>query len=101
MDGPRNQFLTGPAFAGDQYPARLRRHRLDELEDGAHLGALPDDVVQSREPAQLAAKITCLFFPSEAVRYSAYGAAQLVDQLMILNHVAIGAGIDCRDCSFQ
>ena len=37
-----------------------------KLEDGAHLRALPDDVVETREPPQFAAQVARLFLPLQA-----------------------------------
>src|SRR6266849_673366 len=72
---PRYQFLSRTAFPSDQYPARLRRHGLDQLKDRTHLGALSDDVVESSEPAQFTLEIACLFLPFEAVSHPVHGAA--------------------------
>ena len=46
VDGARHQFLAGAAFAGDQHAAGLRRDILDQVENGAHLRAGADDVVE-------------------------------------------------------
>ena len=48
VDGARNEFFARAAFAGDQDAAGLRRDRFDQLEDGAHLRAGADHVIEAR-----------------------------------------------------
>src|SRR5207245_1621017 len=52
MNGAGHQFFPRAALPGNQYPARLWRYGLNQIENRAHLGALPDDIVQPGEPAQ-------------------------------------------------
>src|SRR5712691_9116384 len=61
VNGAGHELLSSTAFAGDQYAARLRGNRLDKVKDGAHFGALPDDVVQTRKAPNLAAQVAGLF----------------------------------------
>ena len=51
VNGAGNQFFTRAALSGDQDAAGLRRDRLNHVEDGAHLGTLSYDVVQTGQPA--------------------------------------------------
>ena len=46
---------------------------------------------------KLPAQITGLLSPSEVVTDLLDGTAQLVDVVMILNHMAVGAGVECGD----
>src|SRR6516162_1985953 len=56
MDGTRNQFFSRTAFAGNQHTAGLRRNGLNHVEDRAHFGTLPNDIVEAGEAAQFAAQ---------------------------------------------
>src|SRR5258708_3582817 len=94
MNGSRDQLFTGTALAGDEYAAGLRRDRLDHVKDFAHLRALADDIVEAGQAAKLAPEIPRFFLPLQTLRYLADGAAKLVDQFVVFDNVAIGAGID-------
>src|SRR6266404_4857210 len=63
MNGAGHQFFAGPALSGDENAARLRSNGLNHVEDGAHVRALPDDVVQARKAAYLPPQITGFLFP--------------------------------------
>ena len=79
MNRPRHQFFSGAAFAGNQHAARLRRNRLDQLENFAHLRAGADDVIQPGEPAKFAAQDPGFFFQLDAFRNLRHRLAQLID----------------------
>src|SRR5215472_11426410 len=68
VNGAGNQLFPGSAFSSDQNAARLGRNGLNQVEDGAHLWALSDDVVKPSEPAQFSPKIASLLLPSETLR---------------------------------
>src|SRR5580765_4836899 len=75
MNGTRHQFFSSAAFAGNEDAAGLRRDGLDQVEDGAHLGTLPDDAVETGQTAQFPAEVPGLFFPLQALRDFLYGSA--------------------------
>ncbi len=94
MNRPRHQLLARPAFTGNQNAAGLRGHARDEIKNGAHVSASPDDVVVSREAAQFTAQVTGFVLELEAFVHLADGATQLVHQLVVFDDIAIGARID-------
>ena len=65
MNGAGHQLFSGSTLPGDEHAACLRSDGLNQIENRAHLGALSYDVVEPREPAQLAAQVTGLLFPPE------------------------------------
>ena len=93
----RDQFLAGAGFAGDQDAAGLRRDGHDHVEDGAHLRAVADDVVLAGEAAQFAPQVAGFVLEAQGFVHLAHGAAQLIDQVVVLDHVAVRAGIDRGD----
>src|SRR6266581_2572683 len=97
MDGTGNKFLAGPALPGDQNAARLRSDGLDHVKDGAHVGALPDNIVETGKPPKFAAEIAGFFPPFQVFGYFMNGAPQLVHELVIFDDVAVGAGVDGGD----
>ena len=58
---------------------------------------MADDVVLPGQPAQLPAQVAGLGLEAQGLIHLAHGAAQLVDQLVVLDHVAVGSGIDGGD----
>ena len=101
MNGACHQLFPGSAFSRDQHSARLRRHRLDQVKYRPHLGALPDDVVQTREPPQFPFQVSGLLLPLQALGNAAYRPPQLVHQVVVLDDVAVRARIDGRDRRIQ
>src|SRR5271167_2025562 len=67
VDCPRHEFLPCAALPRDEHTATLWGDGLDQLEDGAHLGALPNDVVQACQPTQFAAQIPRFLFPLQVL----------------------------------
>src|SRR5260370_16696379 len=57
MNGAGHQLFTGSALPGNENAARLRSNSLNHVEDGAHLLALSNDIVESRQPPDLPAQI--------------------------------------------
>ncbi len=78
VDGACDQLLSGTALAGDEHTARLRRDRLNQIKDRPHLGAVPDDVVESGQPPELASQQTDFRFPLLTVADLTDGAAELI-----------------------
>ena len=93
MNGASNQLFSRSTFSGNKHAARLRRNRLNQIENCAHLGALSNDIVEPGKPAQLPPQITRLLFPPEAFAHFLDCAAQLVDVIVVLDDIAVGAGV--------
>ena len=79
----------------------MRRDRLDHVENFPHLGALPNDVIEPGQAAKLPAEIASLFFPLQAFRDLADGAAKLVDQFVVFDDIAVGARVNGGDGGFD
>src|SRR5215469_12176828 len=98
MDSPGYELFSSATFASDEHPTRLRRYGLNQLEDRAHLRALSDDVVETGQSAQFATQVACFLLPFQALGNFAHSSPQLVDQVVILDHVTVRAAVDRRDC---
>src|SRR4029077_18863122 len=57
VDRSGDELLPCPALSGYEHTARLRTDGLNQIEDGAQLGAASYNVVLSCEPPQLPAKV--------------------------------------------
>ncbi len=97
----RHQFFTGTALPGNQHSAGLRRHGLNHVKNGAHLGALPDDVVEPGQPADFPPQVARFLLPLHVLSDFANRYAQLLHQVVVLDYVAVGAFIGRRNRCFQ
>src|SRR5277367_4410556 len=68
VNGTGYQFFSGAALACDQDAAGLRSNGLDQVKDGAHLGTLPNDVVETGQAAEFTAKVPGFLFPFQTLR---------------------------------
>ena len=68
VDGAGNEFFSRAAFSSNQHAAILRRDVFDQVENGAHIGAGADDVVETGEAAKLAAQIAGFLFEGQSYR---------------------------------
>src|SRR5206468_13111477 len=72
-----------------------------QVEDGAHLWALPDDVVETSQPAQFAPQVSRLVLPFQTFGHFANGAAQLIDECVAFDHVTVSPRVDRGDSGFE
>ena len=98
VNGAGDEFFSRAAFSSDQHAAGLRRDRFDQVEKLAHLRARADDVVEAREPAQLAAQVAGLFLQSLSFGDALHRGPQFIEQPVALDDVAVGAEIHGVDC---
>ncbi len=101
MDGTGDKFLPGSSLSGDQDAAGLRSDRLNHLKDGPHLGAVADDIVLTGETPQFAAQVASFVLEAECLIHLAHRPSQLVDQVMVLDDVAVGSRINSGNRGFD
>ena len=79
VDGAGNPFLAGARFAGDEHRAVGARDLLDQLEDGEHLVAAPDDIRKLVGAAESALQQHVLLAEQALLERVAHLHLQLVD----------------------
>src|SRR5208283_2596156 len=85
VNGARDQFLSGAAFAGDQDTACLRSDVFDELKNGLHLRAGSDDVIEPRKAPNLPAQVTGFLLESQVLSHLLNRRPQFVEQAVALD----------------
>ncbi len=62
---------------------------------------MADDIVETGEAADFSTQIAGFFFPFEIFRNFADGNAQLLNEIVVLDDVAVGAFVRCGDGCFK
>src|SRR5207245_6149931 len=90
MDSLRDQFLSGPAFSGNEHRAVGDADDFDHLEELLHFLALPDEIAHPVHLLELALEIG-VFLPQPAVLESVMNDEfQLFRPILILQDVIEG-----------
>src|SRR5438094_162455 len=90
LNSPRDQFLSGPAFTGNEHRAVCGADDFDHLEELLHFLALPDEIAHPVHLLELALEIG-VFLPQPAVLESVMNDEfQLFRPILILQDVIEG-----------